>query len=271
MMITHVDFNLVIKDCHLPSHFSLTEVIYFSNKVLFIQKMAFFVMQRQQNTFDIFFGRKATLVPCNFVIKFYTVVMNDYMMNPLEELDDEILYAKGDSESSESDSELETLPQTSPVTNSEESCPICIIPVKEDGITTPCGHTYHHECLKNMLMDHGTDCCLCRQDISFNWLHQHEMVTRVSPRIYWRRVRYGFGRWPIIGPFVPCQQRYYDQYADGRHMPTPWSRQWTEDRKAELRMRLNIPPSVLFTNNLLIRCMERGRHGLKEWIPRMSP
>ena len=190
-------------------------------------------------------------------------------MSESEEVDHGIEYARGETGSSDSSPEPERIFRHIPHSGGE-NCPICVEQVLSTDVRLPCSHVYHMNCLKDMLMRHGTDCSLCRAELSFGWLYENRVVTRVSPRLYWRRVRYGFGRWPEVGPFVPCQQRYYDYHYYGETMPVRWSRQWIADRKAELRMRLNIPPSVFFSNNLLLRCMERGRHGLIEWIPRMS-
>ena len=174
-----------------------------------------------------------------------------------------------DSSTSETEDELEFPASRSSVDTSDNLCSICLEQTNHRDVQIPCGHIYHKECLRDLLKNHGESCALCRQEMSFNWLYQNQIVTRVSNKLYWRRVRRSFGPWPEIGPFVPSQQRLYNREVDGEELPTAWSRQWTADKKAELRMFLNLPSTVLFTTSLLVRLISRGRHGLPECTPQM--
>ena len=149
-------------------------------------------------------------------------------------------------------------------------CPICVDQLESRVVRLLCGHQYHRECLWDMLNNFSNECAMCRGEIAFNWLHEQGIISRQSNQSYLRQIRYEFGKWPAVGPFIPSHQRLYDKYAEGKALPVPWSRQWADDRKAELRMKCNIPASVFVSNNLLMRCLERGRYGLKAWTPKLS-
>ena len=150
-----------------------------------------------------------------------------------------------------------------------EKCSVCLETVKSSDMKLRCNHSYHRDCLRTLLAQHGNHCALCRQEMNFNWLYQNGIVTRMSHRDYWRKVRRSFGPWPHVGPFIPSHQRLYNKNIYGNEIPPAWTRLWIADKKAEMRMYLNLPPSLFLTNSLLMRFIARGRHGLPECTPQM--
>ena len=153
----------------------------------------------------------------------------------------------------------------------EEVCSVCLEPLGDQFISTTCRHDFHYRCLRSYI-DHCEDnqditCPLCRSLFSHRWLTQTGLQRRISSRQYWAQVEDSFGPAPIIGPLIPSHQRQYD-VSEGfaAQLPVRWSRQWIEDRQAEMRIRFNIDPSFRLTANDVSICEATGMLGIfPEW------
>ena len=164
-------------------------------------------------------------------------------------------------------------PNESIVDDADEVCSVCLESLRSHRgtIRTPCRHDYHFQCLRDYI-NHQPDnqditCPLCRALFPHRWLHRVGLQRRISSRQYWEQVERDFGPAPVIGPLIPSHQRQYD-VSEGfaTHLPERWSRQWIEDRQAEMRMRFDIDPSFHLTSSDVGICESTGMLGITpEW------
>jgi hypothetical protein len=50
-------------------------------------------------------------------------------------------------------------------TGTVERCSICQSELSSDIVRVPCGHKYHHHCIKSLLTEFSTRCPSCRADL----------------------------------------------------------------------------------------------------------
>lgn len=129
-----------------------------------------------------------------------------------------------------------------------DDCPICLesmIDVSLRQVFTPCGHHFHHECLRRALGAHQSECPYCRRNLSDDWLYHNQLIIQITREHYWDLVDEQFGTPLGYGPLIPTQQRVQDNAFYRRFgLPDLWDGVWIDDKLAECRMRFNIPPDL---------------------------
>ena len=151
-----------------------------------------------------------------------------------------------------------------------DDCPICLesIDVSLRKVLTPCGHHFHHECLRRSLAaGHHSECPYCRQNLLNDWLYNNQLIIQITREHYWDLVDEQFGRPLGYGPLIPTQQRVQDIAFYRRFgLPDLWDGEWIDDKLAECRMRFNISPDFVLSYDDLQLIEEKGRHGITpEW------
>ena len=148
-----------------------------------------------------------------------------------------------------------------------DNCTVCLNKVVNDGIVTPCGHSFHRPCLEQAYLAIG-HCPNCRQHLPMRWLHTNRIGIQRTAAEYWDYITETcLPPPPEIGPLLPSHQRQYDYDMNELSPPPPmWSRLWISDRLVELRIRFNIPSDYDLTVADLQVCEANGIRGITpEW------
>ena len=169
-----------------------------------------------------------------------------------------------------------------------DDCAICLEPLTGRTLSTSCRHVFHVQCLKQAIHQNPS-CPCCRTLFRIEWLAQHELINlnqlglwmRQTPLplqhegssdLYWEQVEDLFEEPPLIGPMLPCHQRWYDMEILQiiNYRPVPWSQLWIADRISEMRIRFKIPWEVILTALDVQICELNGIIGVfPEWVTPM--
>lgn len=140
-------------------------------------------------------------------------------------------------------------------------CTVCRESHHNNVITTTCGHSFHYDCLRQACQ-HQERCPNCRHEFSTRWLHQNNLGVFMTGEMFWVQFELSFGPPPTIGPLVPHQQRLRDwelgRIGNIRRFTYWWTREWIQDKLAEIRMRYQISDQVELTQADLHYCEARG-------------
>ena len=146
-------------------------------------------------------------------------------------------------------------------------CTICLENGQGHLITTRCGHTFHYDCLRRACFAQER-CPNCRSEFSDLWLHQNNLGVFMTSETFWSQFELSFGPVPVTGPLVPHQRRLQnwedEDIGNITRLSIQWSRAWINEKLAELRMRYQIPESVVLTAADLRYC---ERCGIRRRVP----
>ena len=170
--------------------------------------------------------------------------------------------------------------------NDDSECSICLDKLRQNTVQTTCGHTFHRRCLTSAIM-RKPHCPYCRQKFRIEWMNKMKLVNMSAIGLilkqtpdalvhesarheYWDSVEDSFEEPPLVGPMLPCHQRWYnmDILEETSTRPLPWSTIWIQDRMVEMRIRFAIPSDIKLTAFDVHCCEINGILGVyPEWMP----
>ena len=137
-------------------------------------------------------------------------------------------------------------------------CTICLEPINNDLIQTPCAHHFHKTCLVPAC-EVQEKCPNCRFDFSERWLHANQIVITMTALEFWAQFDESFGDVPMIGPLIPTHQAQRDiHYSLIPRMPNWWGSSWIGMKLVEIKIRYNIHPDYETTVADLRHCEFMG-------------
>ena len=132
-------------------------------------------------------------------------------------------------------------------------CTCCLEPVKQLSLQTPCGHTFHKNCLHYALSTQYS-CPNCRASVPLEWRQRHRVGVTLTIEEYWCLFTQSFTV-TEIGPQIPS---YYEP--PGNQVLPFLSQKNQQIRLQEMRMKFNIPAKYTVSLSDLWRCEVNGRN-----------
>ena len=90
-----------------------------------------------------------------------------------------------------------------------ELCAICLSPLEQKTIRTPCQHHFHRTCLQRAT-NVDTRCPCCRFEFPADWLYLNDLDDIIDAETYWEGFESMFEMPQGNGPLLPSQQHHID-------------------------------------------------------------